>query len=192
MDPLKPLSEVLEPDERWRYFSRTLDQHHALISSVGLNEAVPEKVRQLFENARNAWLYSLFAYRLLSVAALAVHVACEVAVKERAARDGLPPGKTRNLQSLLNEALSREWVTDAGFSASANREARVLQVLGCDDIGPWQEPEDPQSHTREIVDAIRTLRNGMAHGETFLAPNLAPMFQAAADFINQLFAAPSQ
>lgn len=198
MDPLKPLSEVLEPDERWRYFSRTLDQHHALISSVGLNEAVPEKVRQLFENARNTWLYSFFAYRLLSVAALAVHVACEGAVKERAERDGLPSGKARNLQSLLNEALSREWVTDAGFSASASREARwneqreVLQVLGCDDIGPWQEPEDPQSHTREIVDAIRTLRNCMAHGETFLVPNLAPMFQAAADFINQLFAAPSQ
>jgi type I restriction enzyme R subunit len=137
-------------------------------------------------------------YRLLSVAALAVHVACEGAVKERAARDGLPSGKARNLHRLLNEARSREWVTDAGFSASASRETRwneqreLLQELGCDDIGPWQEPEDPQSHTREIVDAIRTLRNGMAHGETFLAPNLAPMFQAAADFINQLFAAPSQ
>lgn len=128
--------------------SRTLDQHHALISSVGLSEAVPEKVRQLFENARNAWLYSFYAYHLLSIAALAVHVACEGAVKERAARDGLPSGKTRNLQSLLNEALSREWVTDAGFSASASREARwneqreVLQAIGCDDIGPWQDPED--------------------------------------------------
>lgn len=193
---MKPLAEVLEPDERWRYFSRTLEQHHALISSVCLNEAVPERVRQHFENARNAWLYAFFAYRLLSVAMMTVHVACEAATKERAEREGLPASKKRNLASLLNEAVERGWLSDAGFSSSANREAQWnehrdgLLAAGCADIGPWPEPKDPQDHTRAVVEAIRTLRNGMAHGEAHLIPNLLPTFQAAADVINQLFPAP--
>jgi len=197
LDGLKPLAEVLEPDERWSYFSRTLEKHHALISSVGLNETVPDKVRQQFENARNAWLYAFFAYRLLSVATLTVHVACEAAVKERAKRDGVPASKTGNLLNLLNEAVARGWLNDAGFSASAKREAlwndqrEVLLAAGQADIGPWPEPEDPQDHTRQVVHAIRTLRNSMAHGDAILVPTLLPTFQAAADFINQLFPAPS-
>lgn len=198
MDELKPLAEVLEPDERWRYFSRTLEEHHALISSISLNAAVPDKVRQHFENARNAWLYAFFAYRLLSVAALTVHIACEAAVKERALRDGVPANKAGQLVNLLNEALARGWLNDAGFSASAHREARwneqrdVLLAMGAADIGPWQEPMDPQDHTRNVVHAIRTLRNSMAHGEALLVPNLSPTFQAAADFINQLFPGPAE
>jgi hypothetical protein len=193
MDPLKPLSEVLLPDERWSYFSRDLADHHALISSIELNPSVPEKVCQHFENARNTWLYAFFAYRLLSVASLAVHVACEAAVKARAEQDGLPASKTGNLLNLLDEAVSRGWLTDEGFSASADREAHWIDhreiglALGHSDIGPWQEPEDPQEHTRRVVTAIRMLRNSMAHGDTHLVPNLSPTFQAAADFINQLF-----
>lgn len=193
MDPLKPLAEVLVPDERWRFFSRALEDHHAMISSIALNDSVPEKVHQQFENARNAWLYAFFAYRLLAVAELAVHVACEAAVKARAEQDGLPASKTGNLVNLLNEAVSRGWLTDEGFSASADREARwneqreVLLAVGRPDIGPWQEPEDPQDHTRRVVTAIRKLRNSMAHGNPHLVPNLSPTFQAAADFINQLF-----
>lgn len=193
MDPLKPLSEVLAPDERWRFFSRDLEEHHALISSIELNPSVPEKVCQHFENARNTWLYAFFAYRLLSVASLAVHVACEAAVKARAEQDGLPASKTGNLLNLLNEAVSRGWLTDEGFAASAHREGlwneqrAMLLEAGRQDIGPWQEPEDPLDHTRRVVTAIRKLRNSMAHGNTHLVPNLSPTFQAAADFINQLF-----
>lgn len=193
MDSLKPLVEVLLPDDRWRFFSRELAEHHAMIASIALNDAVPERVRQQFENARNTWLYAFFAYRLLSVAELAVHVACEAAVKARAEQDGLPGSKTSNLLNLLNEAVSRGWLTDEGFSASADREVHwneqreVLLAAGRPDIGPWLEPDDPQDHTRRVVTAIRKLRNSMAHGNTHLVPNLSPSFQAAADFINQLF-----
>lgn len=193
MDPLKPLSEVLIPDERWRFFSRNLEDHHAIISSIELNPSVPDEVAQQFENARNTWMYAFFAYRLLSVAALAVHVACEAAVKARAEQDGLPENKTGNLLNLLNEAVSRGWLTDDGFASSADRETHwneereVQLTAGRSDIGPWQEPGDPQDHTRKVVAAIRELRNSMAHGNTHLVPNLSPTFQAAADFINQLF-----
>lgn len=197
MVSLKPLAQVLVPDERWQYFNRTLADHHALIASVELNTSVPDKVRQQFENARHAWLYAYYAYGLLSVAMLAVHVACESAIKARAVAEGLPRAKSKNLSSLLDEALDRAWLQDDGFAATANGEANwneqreFLLSIGQADIGPWQEPEDTQHHTRHVLAAIRQLRNTMAHGEAILMPNLWATFRAAADFINQLFPEPA-
>jgi hypothetical protein len=129
LDRFKPLDEVLVADARWGYFGRSLEDHHGLIASIVLNDGVPEDVRQNYENARNAWLYSFFAYRLLSVAFLTLLVACESAIRARVAAEGY------------------------------------------------------QKH----ASARLVLRNSLAHGETLLKHNLSHEFQAAADFINQLF-----
>lgn len=194
-EPLMPLAEMLVPDKRWMLFSRTLEGHHALIDSIKLNTAAPLNVRQQFENARNAWLYAFFAYRLLSVATLAVHVTCEAAVKERAKREGLNSRKSIKFNDLLDEAVNRRWLIDAGFASAAmraqnwNAHRDMLLALGEPDIGPWQQPTDDQAHTREIVKAIRGIRNHMAHGNELTVPNLSRVFQAAADFINMLFPA---
>lgn len=195
LDPLKPLPEVSIPDERWRYFSTTLETHHALISSIQLNPSVPEDVAQQFENARNVWLYAFFSYPLLTVALATVHVACESAIKARARQEGVPGWEKKKLYELLDVAIANRWLVDAGFAAAGHREVRweeqrgMLLAIGDEDIGPYVEPSDDQDHSRRVLAAVRTLRNALMHGELLLTPNVAPVFRAAADLINQLFPA---
>jgi hypothetical protein len=193
LDGLKPLEEVLLPDARWGYLGRSLEDHHGLIANIVLNDGVPEDVRQHYENARNAWLYSFFAYRLLSVAFLTLLVACESAIRARAAAEGYQKHASERLVTLLKHVLSERWILDEGFSAAADREQqwddqrRLLTLIGEADIGSWPGPADDQKHSRALVDALRHLRNSLAHGETLLKHNLSHEFQAVADFINQLF-----
>ena len=196
LDPLKPLGEVLVPDERWAWFGRTLEDHHAYVSSIALHDGVPVAVRQHFENARNAWLYAFFAYRLLSVALLALMVACEAAVRARAEADGTAGNGSTRLQKLLERGLLERWFTDEGFAAAAEREAEwnkhraFLLERGEPDIGEWPVPLDDQEHARVVADGLRRLRNALAHGRTALHHNLTHDFQMAADLINQLFSSP--
>jgi hypothetical protein len=193
LDPLKPLAEVLIPDERWQLFSRTQEGHHALISSIRLNESVPEEVQQHFENARNAWLYSFFAYRLLTVALTTVHTACETAARARAKQENLPGWEKKSLFQLLDAAIANRWIVDSGFAAAELHEALweddrvMLLAIGAADIGPYIKPTDDQDHAKKIVDAVRELRNALAHGEPLLTNSISPAFRAAADLINQLF-----
>lgn len=193
LDRLKPLADVLIPDDRWKLFSRTLEDHHALISNIQLNESVPEEVQQHFENARNAWLYSFFAYRLLTVALTTVHTACETAVRTRAKHEGLPGWDRKPLFQLLDTAISNRWIVDSGFAAAEHREALweeervMLLAIGAADIGPYVKPADDQDHAKKVADAVRELRNALAHGEKILTNSIFPAFRAAADLINQLF-----
>jgi hypothetical protein len=193
LDSLKPLEDVLIADARWGYFGRSLEGHHGLVASIMLNDRVPEDVRQQYENARNAWLCSFFAYRLLSVAFLTLLVACESAIRACAAAEGYQKHALERLVTLLKHVLSERWVLDDGFSAASDREQqrddqrRLLMLIGEADIGSWFGPADDQEHSRALVDALRHLRNSLAHGETLLKHNLSHEFQAVADFINQLF-----
>jgi hypothetical protein len=194
IDGLKLLSEVVAPDERWTLWSgHSLEGHHEMIASIELNDAVPDDVRQQFENARNTWLYAHFAFRLLSVASLAVHVACETGLRTKALQEGVAKGRSGSLRSLLDEALKRRWIVDTGFSAASNRKQlwaehrQTMLALGEMDPGPWQTPEDDQAFARIVCQSIQKLRNDMAHGETLLVPGLFWMFRAMADIINQLF-----
>jgi len=193
LDPLKPLAEVLTPDERWRCSSRTLEDHHRLIALIQLNASVPDEVRQHFENARNAWLYAFFAYRLLTVALSTVHMACETAVRARAKQEGLAGWKKKRLAELLEIAISKRWLVDSGFTEAEHREAAwaedraLLLAIGAEDIGSYIQPTDDQAHAKVVVRVVRELRNGLAHGETLLTSDISPAFRAAADLINQLF-----
>lgn len=193
LEPLKPLADVLIPDDRWKLFSRTLEDHHALISNIQLNDSVPEEVQQHFENARNAWLYSFFAYRLLTVALTTVHTACETAIRARAKQEGLSGWDRKPLFQLLDTAISNRWIVDSGFAASEHREALweedrdMLLAIGAADIGPYVKPTDDQDHAKKVADAVRELRNALAHGEQILTSSISPAFRAAADLINQLF-----
>lgn len=164
-----------------------------MISNIQLNDSVPEEVRQHYENARNAWLYSFFAYRLLTVALTTVHTACEAAVRARAKQESLPGWDKKPLFLLLDKAISNRWIVDSGFAIAAHRagawvvERDMLLAIGAADIGPYVKPTDDQDRAKKVVDAVRELRNSLAHGEPLLTHNVAPAFRAVADLINQLF-----
>jgi hypothetical protein len=194
VEGLKQLSAVLERDECWRPFgNRSLEQHHGLVAHYALHANVPAVVAQHFENARNTWLYSFFSYRLLQVAILQVHLAGESAIKERAKQEGINVN-SKKLVELLDIALEKRWLLDAGFEMTAGRADReaehieMLRAIGIDRqsfVGPLHE----QDYAKGLVDAFRKIRNSLAHGEVILKPNLSWEFSAIRDLINQLFLA---
>ena len=194
LDGLEPLASVLIRDERWRIFgNRTLEQHHAYIAQFELGDAVPADVRQHFENARNTWLYAFFSYRLLQVALMQVHVAGEAAIKARAKLEGVNTDGKR-LKELLDMAIERRWLLDAHFEITADRAERELQEREhLREMGEEREllvgPLHEQDYAKRLVEAFRQLRNGLAHGEVILDPNLGWAFLAVRDWINQLFPA---
>jgi hypothetical protein len=195
VEPLKSLTEVLERDEGWKFFgNRSLEQHHGLISEYVLHQGVPDVVVQHYENARNAWLYSFFSYRLLQVAILQVHLAGEVAIKERAIVEGVNV-KGKTLAKLLEMALKNRWLLDARFEAVTDRAERewqhleMLRFIGVQ-REPFVGPLHEQDYAEGLVDAFRCIRNALAHGEVILKPNLSWEFMAIRDLINQLFPKP--
>ncbi len=192
IEPLKPLALVLERDESWRYFGdRTIEQHHGLIEQYRLHPGVPVAVAQHYENARNAWLYSFFAYRLVQVAIFQVHMAGESALKTRAASEGVNV-KSKSLMELLDIAVEQRWLLDTGFELTKDRDTQEgdhwesLAALGID-RQPFVGPIHEQAYTKDLVDAFRRIRNAVAHGEVILMPNLSWQFMAVRDMINQLF-----
>jgi hypothetical protein len=195
LDGLEPLASVLSRDERWRYFgNRTLEQHHACIAQFELGNVVPADVRQHFDNARNTWLYAFFSYRLLQVALMQVHVAGEAAIKARAKLEGVKTdGKP--LKALLDMAIERRWLLDASFEVTANRAERELQeIQHLRQMGEERDlfvgPVHEQDYAKKLASAFRLVRNGLAHGEVILDPNLDWAFLAVRDLIDQLFPTP--
>ena len=194
IDRLKSLVEVVERDERWRVFgNRSLEQHHGLIAEYSLHSSVPNTVVQHFENAKNTWLYAFFSYRLLHVALMQLHVAGEVAMKERAKYDGIST-KGKVLNDLLNLAIERRWLLDVNFEVTADRsrrEAEYLEMLHFMGVEhePFVGPLHEQDYAKGLVAAFRSIRNALAHGEVILKPNVSWEFLAVRDLINQMFPA---
>ena len=197
IDRLKSLVEVTNRDDRWDALgNRSLEEHHRLIAQFSLHENVPITVVQHFENAKNAWLYAFFSYRLLHVALMQLHVAGEVALKERAARDGIGT-KRRRLNDLLNVAIERRWLLDANFEINSDKTKReaerieMLRLIGVEHelfVGPIGE----QDYAKQLVTAFRDIRNALAHGEVILKPNVSWEFLAVRDLINQIFISPGE
>jgi hypothetical protein len=73
MERLKPLSEVCEPDIRYRgrvdldeatgmVSETTIESFYSLIQPITLGSKVPDEICNHFETARNLALYSWFVY----------------------------------------------------------------------------------------------------------------------------------
>ncbi|NMM12424.1 MAG: hypothetical protein HHJ17_02615 [Rhodoferax sp.] len=160
IDRLKSLVEAVERDERWRAFgNRSLEQHHGLVAGYSLHDNVPYTVVQHFENAKNTWLYAFFSYRLLHVALMQLHVAGEVAMKERAKCDGIST-KGKALNELLNLAIERRWLLDVNFEVTAERSKReaehleMLHFMGVEHE-PFVGPLHEQDYAKGLVAAFR-------------------------------------
>lgn len=185
MEELKPLDQVLKPDERLGYFGVTLEYLHRRAAGIVISPAAPEKVHNQFTIARNALVYSWFFYPFQPVAFLYSILAVEVALSERVkiARPELFQNSPREptLYPLLEIALKARWITDRGFAISGEP--------GIPDRIATRYPDIPsdQRYSYALLDTLVSLRNSLAHGEYMLAPNMASLLDRGAEIINQLF-----
>ncbi len=192
MEELKPLHLVTTPDERNRFRNLTLEILHAIATDIRLNPTVPEHVRNQFEIARNAFLYSWFWYPFQPAALMYSILAVELALKLRLKADRqelfqrkYPP----TLSELLGTAIRDRLLVDDGFDVTIPDEALVR-------IDP-NNPKSPaaprdQRYCYTILYALPSLRNDLAHGEYLLAPGMSHLLARGAELINQLFPMPAQ
>lgn len=187
MEQLKKLAELREPDERSRYRNLTIEDLHSISESLTLGPAVPEHVRNQFEIARHAFIYSWFYYPFLPAAEmysiLAVELALRLKLKE--VQPGLFSKKREPaLKELLQMAIKARLLTDMGF----NVQIPANEIVMMDPNNPQSKPAPAdQRYCYRILEVLPALRNDLAHGDFALYPGVSHSMARGVELINQLF-----
>ncbi len=202
--PLKPLDQVLELDRRVitgrklpppldRVLPASVRQHHAAISALDLPKAVPVDIRQLWDVARNLYLYSMFYFRFQDIARLQGSAAIECAL--RAAMQIVPnkEGRLPGLRQLLRHAISSQRIRLSGFGWWRRRAVARQATDGQSSISEGL-PSPVESHTSEekrflehLLHHIPLLRDEFAHGTNALLGTSLEWMEVMRDLILQLF-----
>ena len=124
-DPLRPLGDVTEPDPREASLATSLAGLHANISTLVLHENVPVGVRQLFETAKNARLYTYFVYRFHQVAEMLAYQTLERALREKQKRLSQALQELAELEQRRCESQQQE-KKKAPRVSSTDPQARVM------------------------------------------------------------------
>lgn len=147
--PFKTYENILERDCP-SFPACTLEEFHHAIERISISDNVPLEVRQIFETAKNACLYSYFAYRLNELAEQYSLTALEKALKLRAEKDAPDMFVTKDGKSidpsfnnLIDKAIKMRW-----FNVSDDNELNAL---------------------KESLHAGRKIiRNNVAHGDAIM------------------------
>lgn len=170
-DILRTPETALLPDPRVEVLGRgSLGEHHAVIRAWTLHQGVPSEVREIFETARNLYLYSWFVYRFQPVAWFWSWTAVETALRARA---GLVPGERGSLAKLLAEAQSKRWIRAEGFARFRDLQSSSV-------------PPSAEEYLKTVA-ALARLRNSLGHGSAMAVPWYDHIIEISCDLINQLF-----
>jgi hypothetical protein len=143
----KAAADLMKPDPRYAGMiyreHETGDQRpaaiedlHALVVSLELGSGVPTPVREQFDKARNAFVYSWFTYDMATLAEQQAYAVLEMAIREKIRSDGAEP--PRNLRPLLKEADKRGWLgNDAAFLIEALPHMRNELAHGSSHLNPY-------------------------------------------------------
>lgn len=138
-----------------------------MMQPLELNAAVPAEIRPQFDTARNAFIYSWFAYDLATVAEQQAYGVLESALRKRFHTEGGGASKKPMLDSLLEIAVARGWLVKKDFEEPS--------------VSGSAEPTC-------FLDFIPHIRNELAHGNMHLIPDGSlTMMSLCADILNKLF-----
>ena len=192
MEELKPLHELAEPDERQRFFamvnkatgeSRQLQAKdiHERAKEAALHAGVPEEIRSHFATAQNLVAYSWFYYPFNVAAELQAYVSVEFALRNK-----YPGNSAQSFKTLLNRAISEGLVRSDGFTYGRN----PVQIEYPPELGIQPTSASTHDYVQEVAEALRSLRNSLAHGTTTLHMKGGTIVFVCAELINQLFPLP--
>lgn len=187
--------------------TKSIEGHHAAVSALILNDAVPENVRVQFETTKNLYLYAWFVYRFYPVAVLHAHTCLELALRARFGHAFPPskpgPGLHRLLKHAVEEgALKNEnfevWCRTTALRAS-NRvlyeqiekmEKLGLNELEFDETNVTITDEDrDHDYVGTVLANIPKIRNHYAHGSSTLHNQVIGTLRIVQEIINQLWPA---
>lgn len=225
-DGLRPPEYICDPDSRTRYFVRIntetgekrplsqTDQYES-IAEYALSDAVPKKVRILFDTARNLYLYAWFVYRFYNVAEQQVFACLEMALRERL-KEELPlpeaywpknrQGQPPSLRPMLRYVIDKGYIRNEGFRTWRDRgiirarqryeqekrqemEERGLNTIELDysKVIVTDEDREDYDYLKVLLEYIPEARNTYAHGSGMLHNQVLHSFELVSELVNQLF-----
>lgn len=203
-DPLKPLDEVLVPDERSVALNGSLEDRHRLLFGIVLSASVPTDVQQLFETAKNVALYAWYVYRFHQVAESVAFQSLEMGLRKRREQAQGREKRQRSFSRDLRFAVRAGWIRNEGFSDLrdiARARAFTRMVIATIERHPGVEimplPQLSEadtdvelgklSYVESLTTALPRIRNELAHGSRMLHPNSAKTLRVVAEMLNQVF-----
>lgn len=199
MERLKKLGELLKPDPRNEAFVTIqrrsgnfrplgIADYHRSLSTIALNERVPEQVRSYFETVKNTCLYGWFVYPFFTVSVFLSYTAIEMALRKALEDDD--PKRKWPFKRLLERAMERHLISEDGFPSVRERKERQ-EDFSSEVAKKFGLPIQPSTdYCSVLVDCLPSLRNSFAHPalNTILPPGDAVWsLRIAAELINQLF-----
>lgn len=177
---LKSPESLLESDPRYRDHAVLdaltgerrpicLQDMRSMVAPIQLTPGVPPSIREQFDIARNAFVYSWFVYEFATLAEQQGYAVLEMALRHRL-DPAAPPNTTRSpgLAKLLKTAITRGWLSEADF--------QIPSISGA-------------GGTMCSLDLIPLFRNHVMHGNIQLMPQGTPeVLRLCADIMNKLFA----
>jgi hypothetical protein len=172
---MKSSDALLEPDARFLSMAAGCDLTGAVrmmaitdlydqMQEIQLDPAVPSDIVEQFDKARHAFIYSWFAYDLVSLSEQQGYQTLELALREKlpANERKKADDKRWTLDTLLKRAVAHHWIERSDFY-------------------------DPDTKIC-MLDIIPRFRNELAHGSRNLFPvGSHVMLELCAEIINKLF-----
>ncbi len=180
---LKTSGDLLRPDARFLNMVSGITDTGAirfmdisdllnLVRPLELHPETPAIIREQFDKARHAFIYSWFSYDLATLAEQQGYQVLEMALREKLPPDEQFKAKEKRwgLDTLLKRATSHRWLNRADFEVH----------------GPYG-----RNGKMCLLDMLPMFRNELAHG----SPNLFPggaleMLRLCVEILNKLFAPP--
>jgi hypothetical protein len=175
---LKTAEALLEPDGRFISMLGGIDAYgntrhmalrdlYDLVQPLELRPSVPPHIREQFDKARHAFIYSWFAYDLASLAEQQGYQVLELAIRHKLPPNEQSKAKHWGLKKLLHKAVAYGWLRRSDF-------------------------ETPPAHTQGergcLLDLLPMFRNELAHGSQHLFPQGSlQMLHLCTDILNCLF-----
>lgn len=163
MESFVNYTQIMERDDRHIGYDFTLRELYESISSVKLNNNIPEVIHSQLNVAKNMAVYSYYLYSLSPEVGLKSFRIIELALKIR-----YPDMEKSGLKRLLTRAVKDGLLKDEGFSI-------------CD--GASQD----NKYSKSLIETIPGLRNSLSHGSPMLHPQCVRFLVTASELINQLF-----
>jgi hypothetical protein len=163
---LKSAASLMRADPRNE--GMDIEDLRSMVQSIELDETVPAPIRDQFDTARNAFVYSWFVYEFTMLAEQQCYFVLEMALRQRLDPKTMPnTAKSPGLAKLLKAA------TDRGYLLRTDFEVPSMSGAG----GSMCQ-----------LDHIPIARNHLAHGNINLLPQYALMtIQLTAQVLNKLF-----
>lgn len=193
VEELKSFDTLFGPDVRQQFFSvrdsgaqafRPLQAAdiYSLAEQATLHAGVPEEIRSHFSMAQNLVAYSWFCYPFNVAAELHAYISVEFALRTR-----FPDQPRASFRKLLDRAVTEGLLKTEGFTYGRNPDK---QLYPPEFKLPTEIPA-VRDYVADLAEAMRSLRNSLAHGTNMLHMKGGTALLVSSEVINQLFPQPS-